>query len=86
MNTIQKHILSIGLMFAVFAIGSTSLVVITENATRDKIADNERQTLLNAINILVPAVNYNNDILSDTLEIVPTKALSTTTADRKSVV
>ena len=80
MNTIQKHILSIGLMLSVFAIGSTSLVVITENATRDKIADNERQTLLNAINILVPAVNYNNDILSDTLEIVPTKALSTTTA------
>jgi len=79
MNTIQKHILSIGLMLAVFAIGSTSLVVITENTTRDKIADNERQTLLNAINTLVPAADYNNDILADTLEIDPTEVLSTTT-------
>jgi electron transport complex protein RnfG len=78
MNAIQKHILSIGLMLAIFAIGSSSLVVITENATHDKIADNERQTLLNAINALVPAANYNNDILSDTLEIAPTKILSTT--------
>jgi len=78
MNAIQKHILGIGLMLAVFAIGSSSLVVVTENATRDKIAENERQALLNAINILIPANEYTNDILADTIEIAPKKQLATT--------
>jgi electron transport complex protein RnfG len=78
MNVIQKHILGVGLMLAIFAIGSSSLVVITESATRDKIAENERQALLNAINVLVPASQYNNDILSDTVEIIATPQLATT--------
>jgi electron transport complex protein RnfG len=78
MNAIQKHILGIGLMLAVFAIGSSGLVVITENATRDKIVENERQALLNAINVLITSNEYNNDILSDTIEIKPNKQLSTT--------
>ena len=70
MNAIQKHILKIGLLLALFAIGATSLVVITEQATRQKIIDNEREALLSALNALVPAEKYNNDILLDTL-IVP---------------
>lgn len=78
MNAIQKHILGVGLMLAIFAIGSSSLVVITESATRDKIAENERQALLNAINVLVPANQYNNDILSDTIQITATPQLATT--------
>ena len=50
MNTLQHHVISIGLILAAFAIGSSSIVVITEKATRQKIIDNERQTLLKAIN------------------------------------
>jgi len=78
MNAIQKHILGIGLMLAIFAIGATSLVVITESATRDKIAENERKALLSAINVLVPASQYNNNILSDIIEIPPNQLLATT--------
>jgi len=78
MNAIQKHILKIGLLLALFAIGATSLVVITEQATRQKIIDNEREALLSALNALVPAEKYNNDILLDTLIVPESYLLSTT--------
>jgi electron transport complex protein RnfG len=77
MNTLQHHVISIGLILAAFAIGSSSIVVITEKATRQKIIDNERQTLLKAINILIPKQYYNNDILADTLEIPAEQKLAT---------
>lgn len=69
MNVIQKHILSIALILTLFAIGSTGLVSLTEVSTRDKIADNERQALLKAIHALLPKERYDNDILSDTLQL-----------------
>ena len=78
MSTVQKHILAVGLILAVFAIGATSLVVFTEAQTRDKISDNERQTLLLAINALVTSDDYDNDILSDTLLLPATSELATT--------
>lgn len=77
MDNVQKNILRVGLMLAVFAIGATSLVTLTEENTRDKINENERQTLLAAINALVPKNAYNNDILTDTLLISPLKELGT---------
>ena len=77
MNTLQHHVISIGLILAAFAIGTSSIVVITEKATRQKIIDNERQTLLKAINILIPMQRYNNDILADTIEIPPEQQLAT---------
>jgi electron transport complex protein RnfG len=78
MNALQRHILSIGSILAAFAIGASSVVVFTEQATRQKILDNERQTLLNAINILIPQQQYNNDILADTIEIAAKQQLVTT--------
>lgn len=77
MDNVQKNILRVGLMLAVFAIGATSLVTLTEENTRDKINENERQTLLAAINALVPSDAYDNDILTDTLLISPLKELGT---------
>jgi len=78
MNALQRHILSIGFILAAFAIGASSVVVVTEQATRQKIIDNERQALLNAINILIPKQQYNNDILADTIEIAAKQQLATT--------
>ena len=62
MNVIQKQILSVGIMLAAFAVGATSLVLITEAYTHDKIIENERQSLLSAINAVVDSHEYNNDI------------------------
>jgi electron transport complex protein RnfG len=77
MSTFKDHILRVGLMLAAFAIGATSLVVLTEDNTRDQILSNERQTLLNAINAVVSAETYNNEILSDTLLLGSNKQLGT---------
>lgn len=77
MNALQRHIVKIGLLLAAFAIATSSIVVITEKATRQKILDNERQTLLNAINLIVPTNKYNNDILADTLDIPANHTLAT---------
>ncbi|NQY26627.1 MAG: electron transport complex subunit RsxG [Piscirickettsiaceae bacterium] len=77
MKAIYSQIIRVGLILAVFAIVATSLVTLTEENTHDKILDNERQTLLNAINVLVNHNNYNNDILADTLILGSNKLLGT---------
>mgnify|MGYP000034593847 FL=1 len=77
MDEIKTKILKVGLMLALFAIGATSLVSLTEANTRDKILDNERQTLLAAINALVDSSEYDNDILTDTLLIPGVRQLGT---------
>jgi len=77
MDTIKTKILYVGLMLAIFAIAATSLVSLTEANTRDRILENERQTLLAAINALVDSSEYDNDILSDTLLIPGSRQLGT---------
>ena len=77
MDEVKTKILHVGLMLAVFAIGATSLVSLTEANTRDKILENERQTLLAAINALVDSSEYDNDILTDTLLIPGVRQLGT---------
>jgi electron transport complex protein RnfG len=76
-NQIHRHILKIGLMLAVFAIVATSLVSFTEINTREKIKENERQALLSALNELVDATRYDNDILLDSLALPAVAELST---------
>ncbi len=77
MTSPYSQILRVALMLAVFAIVATSLVTLTEDNTHDKILDNERQTLLNAMNVLVDQNDYNNDILADTLILGSNKQLGT---------
>ncbi|MBL1319932.1 MAG: electron transport complex subunit RsxG [Methylophaga sp.] len=69
MNQVQRHILKIGLMLAVFAIVATSLVSLTDINTREQIIENERLALLSALNELVDVTRYDNDILTDTLSL-----------------
>lgn len=78
MSAFKDHILRVGLILAAFAIGSTTLVVLTEKNTHDKIIENERQTLLKAINAVVATDRYNNEILTDTLSITKNAQLGTT--------
>jgi len=76
-DEVKTKIWKVGLMLALFAIGATSLVSLTEANTRDKIIENERQTLLAAINALVDSNDYDNDILTDTLLIPRVRQLGT---------
>ncbi len=77
MNVFKDHAFRVGIVLAAFAIVATSLVVLTENNTHDQIIKNERQTLLNAINAVIETDRYNNEILTDTLTLAPTKQLGT---------
>lgn len=74
----QNPIVRVGLMLALFAISATALVALTEENTREQIAANEREALLEAINILVPKDKFDNQILQDTLNLPATDAIGTT--------
>jgi electron transport complex protein RnfG len=77
MSLLKNKVIRVGLMLALFAIVSTALVTLTESNTKDKIAENERQALLAAINAIVDKNDYNNAILSDIL-VIPKHALLAT--------
>lgn len=74
----QNPIVRVGLMLAIFAISATALVALTEENTREQIAANEREALLEAIKVLVPADKFDNQILQDTLNLPATDATGTT--------
>jgi len=77
MSIFTTKILPVGLILAVFASVAISLVAMTEVATHERIAENERQTLLAAINALVKPDDYDNAILADTLTLPATTQLAT---------
>ncbi|MEN8178197.1 MAG: electron transport complex subunit RsxG [Pseudomonadota bacterium] len=52
-----------------FAVAGTSLVAFTHDFTKERIAFNERQTLLKSLNALVPKESVDNDMVSDTLTV-----------------
>ena len=55
-------------LLGVFALIGTGLVALTYDATRDRIAENERTRLLQTINELVPTSSYDNNLFDDTVE------------------
>ena len=62
-------ILIAGGILGIFAIAGTSLVAFTHTATAERIAANERETLLRTLHALVPAESIDNDMVLDTLEV-----------------
>ncbi|MEJ2452670.1 MAG: electron transport complex subunit RsxG [Candidatus Thiodiazotropha sp.] len=56
-------------ILAIFAIAGTSLVAFTHQATKERIAANERETLLRNLYALVPKATIDNDIALDTLQV-----------------
>lgn len=67
-----------GALLAMFAAGGTLLVTTTEQGTRVRIADNEREFLLRTLEVLVDPARYDNDLLTDTRTVVAPMALGTT--------
>ncbi len=53
-----------GLSLAFFAFISVLFVAITDQLTHDKIIENQRLFLLNALNQVVPANQYDNDLIN----------------------
>lgn len=73
----NQPVIRVGLMSAIFAIFATTLVAYIEQSTRAKITENERQALLEALNVLLPKQAYDNNLLDDTIELPPMAELGT---------
>ena len=76
----SRHILISGLFLCIFAVIGTSFVAVTEDRTREKIADNEHRVLLRNLYALLPPDKLDNDIASDT-RTIPASALLGTESD-----
>lgn len=64
-----RHMLVTALVLGVFALVGTTIVAVTENNTRDLIAENERQFLLRSLNELVAPDSYDNNIETDSVAV-----------------
>lgn len=66
---IHKQVGTTALLLMLFAVIGATLVGVTYDNTYETIRYNEQQTLLKQLNNIVPASDYDNDLLSDTLEL-----------------
>lgn len=64
-STILKHATQTGAILAIFAIVGTTFLVATHFATKDIIAESERQAKLELIRQIVPQNAFDNDIIKD---------------------
>lgn len=76
---IRKMLLSAGVL-AGFAIASVAAVALVHEQTRDRIAANERQTLVDTLNEVLPATAYDNDLLADRILLQDRKLLGSANA------
>ena len=65
----NRYIMMSGLILGLFAIIGTALVGLTYESTASKIADNERKALLRKLNQILPANQYDNDLLNTTIQV-----------------
>jgi electron transport complex protein RnfG len=67
MNYRQINITAIILLL--FAVIGTTMVAVTHEATHERIAANERATLLRKLSQLIPPDSYDNNFLDDAIEL-----------------
>ena len=73
----SRQILLSGLFLWIFAVVGTGIVALTEQATRDRIIENEKRVLLRNLYALLPKEELDNDIANDTATLPPSKLLGT---------
>jgi len=66
---------SAGLVLVLFAAVATGLLGLTERATRDRIAGNRVQALLDGLYEVLPEGSFDNDLLTDTTTMLAPEAL-----------
>jgi len=72
----RKMLLS-AVLLTLFAVMGTALVGLTYEATVERIAENERQALLNNLHTLVPPERHDNDIHADRIQVQAPDRLGT---------
>ena len=73
---VKKMIIS-ALLLALFAILGTGLVAYTEQSTADRIAANQRQALLESLQVLIPKTSYDNNLYRDHIRVIDLQQLGT---------
>ena len=58
-----------GLLLGLFSVAGAGLVAVTHVATKDRIAHNERQALLDRLAVLVPMAEVTNDMATDQIVV-----------------
>ncbi|KAB7623197.1 electron transport complex subunit RsxG [Alkalilimnicola sp. S0819] len=67
--SLGRQMLIAAALLAGFAVAGTGLVAWTQYQTADRIAENQRQTLLDRLNQILPAAAYDNELVDDTLAL-----------------
>lgn len=56
-------------ILGLFAVAGTGLVALTHDGTAERIAENERQSLLRSLHQIISPDSHDNDIYTDTIEV-----------------
>ncbi|MCW8922131.1 MAG: electron transport complex subunit G, partial [Gammaproteobacteria bacterium] len=75
---IHKQVITTALLLMIFATIGAALVGLTYDNTYETIKYNEQQALLRQLNNILPASSYDNDLLTDTIELAADPDLGTT--------
>lgn len=70
-----KQMITAAIILGAFAIAGTALVGLTFETTKDKIAANERESLLKSLHELVPTSDIDNDMVSDVITVIDQASL-----------
>ena len=65
----QREALISASVLALFAVVGSALLATANWATEDRIADNERQTVIRQLQEILPPESYDNSLLEDTVEL-----------------
>jgi electron transport complex protein RnfG len=71
----RRSILIAGMLLALSALLGTGLLSLTNNHAAPYIVENERLRLLASLNSVIPQHRYDNDLLTDTIELSDPKLL-----------
>lgn len=75
--SLPKHMLQMALLLGAFTVIGAGMVALTHDATAERIAIEERTTLLRALNSLVPSTLHDNDISADIITVASKEFLGT---------
>ena len=75
-EAVRNMMLGAGVLAGFAVVGST-LLAVTERATRSTIAEQQQQALRSTVSAVLPADSYTNDLLADTLVIRDRESLGT---------
>ncbi|MDH5435235.1 MAG: electron transport complex subunit RsxG [Gammaproteobacteria bacterium] len=72
---ILKRMMQMGVLLGLFAIIGTTILAITHEQTKERIAENERNVLLRNLHAVISPDTHDNELFSDTIEVTDAKLL-----------